>query len=353
MVHDLSPFIFKITDTFGPRWYGFSYMLGFVCAYFLILWLAQRQRAGLTSEMVSDLVTYGAFGTLIGGRLGYCVFYDPELLWSFSSQIPFWKVLAVHEGGMASHGGIIGIIVACWLFARKHQLNWVYLLDVVAMVGPVGVIFGRIANFINGELVGRIAPADFKYGIRFPTDILNWPTQEFDRLKNLEPLTAKVGLEMGRWNELLSNYSSDQNARDQVYSVLNQIINQIQSGDSILKEMIGPILDYRYPSQIFAMLTEGVFTFLVLFFLARKSRRPGFIAGSFIICYACVRIFNEMFRMPDAHLGYQLFGLTRGQWISIGMLIFGFIMSFYWARTQSSTVHGWVRGEDVKIGGRR
>lgn len=353
MVHDLSPFIFKISDNFGPRWYGFSYMLGFVCAYFLIHWLARRQRAGLSSEMVSDLVTYCAFGTLIGGRLGYCVFYDPELLWSFSSQLPFWKALAVHEGGMASHGGIIGIIIACWLFARKHSVNWVYLLDVVAIVGPIGVIFGRIANFINGELVGRIAPIDFPYGVRFPTDILNWPGYEFDRLSTLSQIAQKVGLPSGKWEELLQNYRMDQAARDQVFDVLNKIIYQIQNGDSAVKELIAPLLDYRYPSQIFAMLTEGVLTFLVLFFLARKSRRPGFIAGSFIICYACVRIFNEMFRMPDIQIGFQLLGLTRGQWISIGMLVFGFIMSFYWARTQSQTIHGWLRGEDVKLGGRR
>ncbi len=353
MIHDLSPFIFKITETFGPRWYGFSYMLGFVCAYFLIQWLAERQKGGLTYEMVSDLVTYCAFGTLIGGRLGYCLFYEPSLFWSTSYSFPFWKVLAVHEGGMASHGGIIGIIVACWLFARKHGLNWVYLLDVVAIVGPIGVIFGRIANFINGELVGRVAPADFKFGIRFPSDILNWPGYDFDRLATLAPLTEKIGLATGKWTDLLGTYRTDQTSRDQVYDVLNKMINEIQNGNSAIKEMIGPLLDYRYPSQIFAMLTEGVFTFLILFFLARKSRRPGFIAGSFIICYACVRIFNEMFRLPDLQLGYQFLDLTRGQWISVGMLFFGIVMSFYWGRTQSQTIHGWLRGENVKLGGRR
>ena len=353
MVHDLSPFIFKITDTFGPRWYGFSYMLGFVCAYFLILWLAERQKAGLTREMVADLVTYGAFGTLIGGRLGYCLFYDPELFWSFSSSIPFWKVLAVHEGGMASHGGIIGIVVACWLFARKHGLNWVYILDVVATVGPIGVIFGRIANFINGELVGRIAPESFSYGVRFPTDIHNWPGYEFDRLSTLAPLTEKVGLASGKWAELLAAYRSDAGARDQVYVVLNKIVMEIQSKNVELKTMIAPLLDYRYPSQLIAMMTEGVLTFLVLFFLARKSHRAGKIAASFIICYAIMRIFNEMFRMPDIQIGFQWLGLTRGQWLSAAMLVFGFGMLFYWSRTQTQVVHGWLRGENVKLAARK
>ncbi len=353
MVHDLSPFIFKISDNFGPRWYGFSYMLGFVCAYFMISWLVERQRSGLQRDMVADFVTYAAFGTLIGGRLGYCLFYDPTLFWSFSGTIPFWKVLAVHEGGMASHGGIIGIVGACWLFARKHGLNFVYLLDVAAIVGPIGVIFGRIANFINGELVGRVAPPEFPYGVRFPTDIHAWPTYEFERLSTLTPVVEKLGIESSRWSEVVSQFKLNDAARNQVYTVLNRIVNEIQGGNAELKAAIAPLLDYRYPSQLIAMATEGVFTILLLFFLARKSHRPGWIAGSFIICYAGVRIFNEQFRLPDLQLGYEALGLSRGQWISIGMLAVGVIVSLYWARTQSSTIHGWSRGEDVKIGSRR
>lgn len=102
----------------------------------------------------------------------------------------------------------------------------------------------------------------------------------------MAPLTEKVGLAAGKWSDLLGSFRTNQASRDQVYEVLNKIIYEIQNGNSGVKELIGPLLDYRYPSQLFAMLTEGVFTFLLLFFLARKSRRPGFIAGSFIICYA-------------------------------------------------------------------
>ena len=353
MVHDLSPFIFEISENFGPRWYGFSYMAGFICAYFLIRWLVEKQRSGLKPDMVADYVTYGAFGTLIGGRLGYCVFYDPSLLWSFSSALPFWKVLAVHEGGMASHGGIIGIIFAGWLFARKHGLNFVYLLDVTAIVGPIGVIFGRLANFINGELVGRIAPPEFPYGVKFPSDIHAWPTYEFERLQSLGPVIEKVGTEASRWTELLGQFKTNDAARNNVYILLNRITNEIQNGNEAVKEAIAPVLDYRYPSQLIAMATEGIFTFLLLFFLARKSRKPGFIAGIFIICYAGVRIFNEQFRLPDLQIGLGLFDLSRGQWISIGMLMVGIVCSVYWAATQSSIVHGWGRGEDVRVGSRR
>lgn len=353
MVHDLSPFIFKITESFGPRWYGFSYMLGFVCAYFLIKWLAQRQQAGLTNEQISDFVTYCAFGTMIGGRLGYCLFYDPELLWSTSWSFPFWKVFAVWEGGMASHGGIIGIIIACWLYGRKHRINWIYLIDVVSIVGPVGVFFGRIANFINGELVGRVAPETFKYGVRFPTDIMSWPAYDFDRLSTLAPVVEKMNITGSQWSELISQFRTQQVARDQVYSTLTQIINGIQNGNSELKTLIAPLLDYRYPSQIFAALSEGLFTFLVLFFIARKPRHAGFVSGCFVICYAAVRIFDEMFRMPDLQIGYQLFGLTRGQWLSVVMMLIGILMLIYFRLTQTQVINGWMTGENVKLGNRK
>lgn len=358
MIHDLSPFIWKFRasslwgDNFGFRWYGFAYILGFFCAYKVISWLAERQRAGLTPAMVGDFITYAAIGTLVGGRLGYCLFYDPSLFFSFRPTIPFWGVLAVNEGGMASHGGIIGIIIACILYARRTGLNYVYLLDLAAVSGPIGVFFGRIANFINGELVGRPADPGFPLAVKFPSDILNWPSQEFDRLRTLSPVVEKIGVASAKWSELLGSFRTDATARDQVYGILNKIIYEIQNGNTAAKEMIGTALDPRHPSQLYAALGEGLFTFLVLFFLMRKSRKPGFIAGSFVMIYAIVRISDEQFRMPDVQIGYQLFGLTRGQWLSIAMLLVGFIAIFYWTRTQSQTIFGWKRGESVKVGRR-
>lgn len=315
----------------------------------MISWLAERQRAGLTKEMVGDFVTYAAIGTLVGGRLGYCLFYDQSLFFSFRSSVPFWGVLAVNEGGMASHGGIIGIVVGCMLYARKAGLNYVYLLDVASVVGPIGVFFGRIANFINGELVGRVAPAEFPFSVKFPSDILNWPQYDFQRLANLSAVVEKLGVNSGQWSEILSKYRTEQSARDQVFSILYKVIHEIQNGNSALKEAIAPILDPKYPSQIIAALSEGVFTFCVLFFLARKSRKPGFVAGSFIITYAIVRTLNEMFRAPDIQIGYQLWDLTRGQWLSIGMFVVGVGLLFFWTRTQSQTVFGWMRGQNVKV----
>ncbi len=358
MVHDLSPFIWKFPatsfwgDNFGFRWYGFAYIMGFFCAYRVITWLAERQRAGLTYLMVSDFITYAAIGTLVGGRLGYCLFYDQSLFFSFRPNLPFWGVLAVNEGGMASHGGIIGIIIACILFAKKAGLNYVYLLDLAAVSGPIGVFFGRIANFINGELVGRPADATFPLAVKFPSDILNWPSQEFDRLSTLAPTVEKIGVATSKWSELLANYRTDAVSRDQVYGILNKIIYEIQNGNTAAKEMIATALDPRHPSQLYAAAGEGLLTFLILFFLMRKSRKPGFIAGSFVIIYAVIRIIDEQFRMPDVQIGYQLFGLTRGQWLSIAMFLFGVMALFYWTRTQSQTIFGWKREESVKVGRR-
>ncbi|MBY0555286.1 prolipoprotein diacylglyceryl transferase [bacterium] len=357
-VHDLSPFILKLPETalwgdqFGFRWYGFSYMLGFICAYQLIVWLAGRQRAGLNANMVGDYITYAAIGVLAGGRLGYCIFYDPNLFFSFKSSIPFWGVLAVNEGGMASHGGVLGVIIASILFARKHGLNYAYLLDLAAITGPIGFFFGRIANFINGELVGRIAPEGFSYAVKFPTDIINWPSYQFDRLATLTESVQKLGIAQSQWSEWLANFTKDPAAREQVYTTLYKIIHEIQNGNTALKEVIAPVLDARYPSQLLASLTEGLFSFVVLFFLARKSRKPGFVAASFAMVYAVSRIFNEQFREPDLQIGYQLFGLTRGQWLSVGLFVVGAILMFYWSRTQSQTVFGWQRGQSVKVGRR-
>ena len=354
-VHDLSPFILKFPETalwgdqFGFRWYGFSYLLGFIFAYQLIVWLAGRQRAGLTAEMVGDYITYAAIGVLAGGRLGYCLFYDPNLFISFRSGFPFWGVLAVNEGGMASHGGVIGVIVASILYAKKAGINYVYLLDLAAITGPIGFFFGRIANFINGELVGRVAPADFQYAVKFPSDILNWPTYNFDKLSGLSSTVESVGIESSRWSELLSNFRTDQASREQVFGALYKIVHEIQNGNESVKALIAPALEPRYPSQLLASLTEGLFSFLVLFFMARKTRTPGFVASGFAMVYAASRIFNEQYRQPDIQIGLQWLGLTRGQWLSIGLFLVGAALMFFWSRTQSQVIKGWQRDEGVKV----
>lgn len=349
MVHDIDPFALRIAGDFGIRWYGLSYMLGFICAYFIIKWLAQRQRAGLTPQMVGDFITYTAIGTLVGGRLGYVLFYSPDLLTKFKSTLPFWGVLAVNEGGMASHGGIIGIVIAALLFARKHSINGLYLLDLVSVAGPVGVFYGRIANFINGELVGRPCEPDYPLAVKFPQDILNWPSQDFNKLSELAPVVDKIGVGREQWLDLLEKFRFDVPAREEVYTLLNKIIESIQDGNVAAKEAIAPLLTARYPSQLFAAFGEGLFLFVILFLLWRKPRKPGFIAASFIVLYAIVRVWDEQYRMPDAHIGFQWLDLTRGQWLSIAMFTVGIILMFIWNRASSLKISGWGRGHSIKL----
>jgi phosphatidylglycerol:prolipoprotein diacylglycerol transferase len=349
-VHDLDPFAIQFSEDFGIRWYGLSYMLGFLCAYLLIRWLTYRQRAGLTASMVGDFITYVAVGTLVGGRLGYVIFYAPDLFLKFKGDFPFWGVFAVNEGGMASHGGMIGIVLGCLLFARRYGVHSLYLLDLVSVTGPIGVFFGRIANFINGELVGRPAPADFPFPVKFPQDVVNWPTLEPEKLKGLADVVDKMGLSREQWAEWLGKMQLDPIARSQIYDTINKMISQIQNGNTQVRDALAPMLVARYPSQLFAALGEGLFLFLFLFFLWRKGRKPGFIAASFIILYSLVRISDEYFRMPDIQIGFQWLGLTRGQWLSIAMFFIGLCMMFLWNRSASLNIPGWSRGHSIRLG---
>lgn len=348
MVHSLSPFLIQFSENFGIRWYGLSYLIGFMLAYLIISWLAERQNAGLNRALVGDFITSTAIGTLVGGRLGYCLFYSPDLFLKFKSDFPFWGVLAVNEGGMASHGGIIGIILASLYFARKYRLNSLYSLDLVAVGGPLGVFFGRIANFINGELVGRPAPEGFPFGVRFPQDIWTWPAMEPQKVSGLADAAEKAGINRDSWLSWASQLS-DPSSRQQVYDGLTTMIHEVQSGNEGVRDALAPLLTLRHPSQLYAAFGEGLFIFLVLFFLWRRPRKPGFIAASFIILYACTRIVTEMFRTPDAHIGFQLFGLTRGQWLSIVMLAIGFVLALIWSRASSLPVGGWGRGHSIKL----
>jgi phosphatidylglycerol:prolipoprotein diacylglycerol transferase len=349
-VHDLNPFAIQFSEDFGIRWYGLSYMLGFLCAYLLIRWLTYRQRAGLNPGMVGDFITYVAIGTLVGGRLGYVLFYAPDLFLKFKSEFPFWGVFAVNEGGMASHGGMIGIVIACLLFARRSGVNSSYLLDLVSVAGPIGVFFGRIANFINGELVGRPAPGDFPLPVKFPQDIVNWPTLEPAKLNGLAAVMDKIGINREQWLSLVEKMQFDPVSRGHVYEALNKVIKEIQRGNAGVRDSLAPLLEARYPSQLFAALGEGLFLFLLLFFLWRRGRKPGFIAASFIILYSIVRISDEYFRMPDVQIGLQWLGLTRGQWLSIAMFIIGICMMFLWGRSNSLNIPGWSRGHSIRLG---
>lgn len=343
MVHSLDPFLWQISGNFGIRWYGLSYLTGFIMAYLIILWMARKRISPLPEGYAADFITYVAFGTLIGGRLGYVIFYSPDMLWKFSEHFPYWGVLAVNEGGMASHGGILGVMFATLLFSMRHHVNKLHLLDLVSLTGPLGLFFGRIANFINGELVGRPCDPNFPLAVKFPQDILHWPSAEPTRVAELLPVAEKVGVSATQWSELMEKFRFDLTARNQLDDILFKIIDSIQNGNDAAKEAIAPFLTARHPSQIYQGFGEGLFVFLLLFWLWRKPRHPGFIGSIFVMSYAIMRIVGEEFRMPDFQIGYQWLGLTRGQWLSVAMFLIGVVCYVYTQSLRGLPLGGWKR----------
>lgn len=320
-VHTLSPFAIEFAPGVGIRWYGLAYLAGFLLGLSAIRFLIRKQRCPLSPPDAGDFVFTVALGTVIGGRVGYALFYNQSLFTSFSPSFPFWGLFALHEGGMASHGGIFGIVVACWWYGKRHGYPFRHLCDLTTLGGTIGIFFGRIANFINGELFGREAPADFFWAVKFPQEMYLWPTEASDKLAGLETVVPLIGIHSSTWDQWLSKISAHADGYLQIERAIGRLIAATQEGNSLVTRALAPLLTPRYPSQLYEALLEGLLLFVVLAWLWRKKRADGFIAGAFLLVYPLVRIFGEQFRLPDVQIGFQLFGLTRGQWLSIGMLI--------------------------------
>jgi phosphatidylglycerol:prolipoprotein diacylglycerol transferase len=255
----------------GPlavRWYGLSYLVGIGGAW----WLARR-RAALPGAVVSpvqvdDLVFYVALGVILGGRLGYMFFYGFDQL----AANPL-NLLRIWEGGMSFHGGLLGVIVAFALYARKIGANLVDVADFSAPMVPVGLGSGRIGNFINGELWGK--PTDGPFGM----------------------LVRAADL-----------------PRDSAWSV-EQICARFQ---------VLPCEIRLYPTQLLEAALEGLALFSILWLFSARKRPRLAVAALFLLCYGMFRFGVEFLRLPDAHLGYLALGwLTMGQVLTAPMIIAG------------------------------
>lgn len=159
--HDWDPFIIQFSENFGIRYYGLSYLLGFAVAAWLFVRYWRAGRSQLPPEKISDLMIAVVIGVMVGGRLGSFILYHPEQLWR--DPLSFFRVW---EGGMASHGGMLGVAVALAWFARSQKLPFLHLSDLICSAAAAGVLFGRIANFINGELWGK--PTTVAWAVIFP-----------------------------------------------------------------------------------------------------------------------------------------------------------------------------------------
>lgn len=305
------------------RWYGLMYVVGFVAAQWILVRLARAGFFPVKPEVAPDLIFYCVFGVMLGGRAGYALFYDQSLL-DPREFVQVWK------GGLAFHGGLMGVAVAIALFCRKHRLGWLRVADACAFAVTPGIFAVRFANFVNGELYGRVTGKDTPFAMQFPTD------PQAARLFGLPP-----GLTM-RDRELCVQVAFGKRTLAEVQPALSQADGL---GRPIDWAAMAPRLDwakvsadtqpngdptvpFRHPSQLYEGIGEGLVLGLALWALYLLTRhRPwprGTYAAVFLLGYAAIRWSLEFVRQPDDHLGADVFlGMTMGQTLSVGLFLFG------------------------------
>jgi phosphatidylglycerol---prolipoprotein diacylglyceryl transferase len=293
-VHHLSPFLIQFSDQIGIRWYGLAYIVGFLAAFYLMKWLARNGYGSLRENQVGDFVFYAAlFGVLIGGRIGYVLFYRPNML----TEDPL-GIFRVWDGGMASHGGILGLIIFSAIYARRHQISWTGIGDNLVTAAPIGIFFGRLANFTNGELYGRTT--NVPWAMQFPAELLDHPNEAAQAIEQ----TTKI---------------------DPAFNNVPDIIVAARHSEAV-RHILAGILTPRHPSQLYEAFLEGILLFSLLLFIRLKFRKPdGLTTGCFFILYPTMRIIGEFFREPDAPLTGPF---TRGQFLSLFMFLVG--LAFLW-----------------------
>ncbi len=328
-VHHLSPFIVRINESFGIRWYGFAYMMGFLVAY-LLLQREAKSRDGLLripTERVPDMVMACCiFGVLVGGRLGYCLFYDHSLL-GFSSQFPYWGVLKVWQGGMSAHGGVLFTVLTLIIWCKKNKYSITNVGDAACMVVPCGLCFGRIANFINGELYGHVT--DVAWAVKFPSELISPTNGQY----TLSPETR-----YGLIDAVIKQFPNDEHLGairnmaengngDWYYQAMSRIMELAQAGNTFVLEKFNEVLPARHPSQLYEALLEGVALFVMVWVIARIWRKDGMASGAFLTLYPVMRIAGEQFRIGDTPIMILGVPVSKGILYSIPMFVIGLA---YW-----------------------
>jgi phosphatidylglycerol---prolipoprotein diacylglyceryl transferase len=262
------PVFFEV-GSFAVRWYGIMYLLGLGTVYLLLLYRFKKDNPPYSKKKILGALPWIFLGLLIGARLGYFFFYNLDFF--FKNPLEIINPLALTEEGyslkgfygMSYHGGLLGAILAFSLYIKINRLSFWKTLDFIVPAVPLGYFWGRIGNFINGELYGRI------------TD--SW-------------------LGMNFWN-----ISDVYNSKTECW------------GLDIL----------RHPSQLYEAFFEGIILFLILWFLRNRIKTPGIISCFYLLGYGTFRFFIEFFRQPDEHLGLIAMNLSLGQFLCLGMILMG------------------------------
>jgi len=259
IVHNFDPVLIDF-GILQIRWYSLAYISGIIVGWLYaikIIKLTTENKYNfiqIKTEQFDNLIVYIILGIILGGRLGYILFYNFEY---FIQN--FIEIFKIWEGGMSFHGGLLGVIVAIFIYSKKNNINFFKCADIISSVAPIGIFFGRIANFINGELYGKYS--NLPWSIIFP------------------------------------------------------------DGENIS----------RHPSQIYEALLEGLILFLLLNYLALKKEflfKTGYISSFFLIFYSIFRLFSEIFREPDSHLGLYFNYFSMGSLLSLVTLLIGIFIIY-------------------------